>query len=51
MEQSHAETPFSQLLYIWAAFHITRIIRSTRPGYLAGQISADVAATGNPTGA
>ena len=28
MEQSHAETPFSHLLYIWAAYHITRIIRS-----------------------
>jgi hypothetical protein len=51
MDPSHAETPFSQLLFLWAAFHISRIIASMKPRYLAGQISADVAATGNPEGA
>ena len=51
MEPSHAETPFSQLLFPWAAFHVSRIIASMKPRYLAGQISADVAATGNPEGA
>ena len=48
---SHAETPFRQLVLLWAAFHVSRIIASMKPRYLAGQISADVAATGNPTGA
>ena len=51
MEPSHAETPFSRLLFLWAAFHVSRIIASMKPKYLAGQISADVAATGNPEGA
>jgi len=50
MDPSHAETPFSQLLLLWAAFHISRIIASMKPKYLAGQIGADVAASGNPTG-
>ena len=47
---SHAETPFSQLLLRWAATMISRIIASMKPKYLAGQIGADVAATGNPSG-
>ena len=51
MEPLHAEEPFSQLLFRWAAFHIARIAASTRPKYLAGQIGADVAASGNPMGA
>ena len=58
MEPSYAETPFSRLLFLWAAFHVSRIIdsferagMSMKPRYLAGQISADVAATGNPEGA
>jgi len=51
MEPSHAEAPFSQLLFRWAAYHISRITAPMKPKYLAGQIGADVAATGNPTGA
>jgi hypothetical protein len=51
MEPSHAETPFSQLLFRWAAYQISCITTSMKPKHLAGQISADVAASGNPTGA
>lgn len=51
VEPSQAETPFSQLLLRWAAYQISRIIASMKPKHLAGQISADVAASGNPTGA
>ncbi|WP_157088796.1 hypothetical protein [Bradyrhizobium jicamae] len=51
MEPSHAETPFTQVLFLWAAFHVSRLVASMEPKYLAGQISADVAATGNPSGA
>ena len=51
MEPSYAEMPFRQLLLLWAACHVSRIIASMKPGYLAGQINADVAASGNPTGA
>ena len=51
MQPSHAEAPFSQLLFRWAAYQISRITASMKPKYLAGQISADVAATGNPEGA
>ena len=51
MEPSHAETPFAQSLFRWAADQISRIAVSIKPKYLAGQIGADVAATGNPTGA
>ena len=47
---SHAETPFAQLLFSWAVHVISRTIASIRPNYLAGQIAADVAATGNPSG-
>ena len=51
MERHHTlKTPFSQLLFRWAAYQISRIAASMRPKYLAGQIAADVAATGNPTG-
>ena len=46
-----AGTPFSRLLLLWTAFHFSRTIASMKPGYRAGQISADIAATGNPTGA
>ncbi|WP_426528216.1 hypothetical protein [Bradyrhizobium sp. McL0615] len=51
MEPSQAETPFSQLLLRWAAYQIAGFIASMKPKHLAGQISADVAASGNPTGA
>ena len=50
MEPSHAETPFSQLLFRWAAWQILRITASMKPKYLAGQINADVAVSGNPAG-
>ena len=51
MQPSHAETPFSQLLFRWATYQISLITASIKPKHLAGQISADVAASGNPTGA
>jgi hypothetical protein len=47
---SHTETPFSQLLVLWAAHQVARIAASIRPKHLAGQISADVAASGYPSG-
>jgi hypothetical protein len=50
MDPSHAETPFSQLLLLWAAFHISRIIAPMKPEHLASQINAHVAASGNPEG-
>jgi hypothetical protein len=51
MESPYAKMPFPRLLLLWAAFHVSRIIASMKPGHPAGQISADVAATNNPTGA
>lgn len=51
MESPYAKMPLTRLLLLWIAFHFSRIMASVRPRYLAGQISADVAATGNPTGA
>jgi hypothetical protein len=51
MESPYAKMPFARLLLLWAAFHVSRIIASMKPGHPAGQISADVAATNNPTGA
>jgi hypothetical protein len=51
VEPSQAETPFSRLLLRWAAYQISGFIASMKPKHLAGQISADVAASGNPTGA
>ena len=51
VEPSQAETPFSQLLWRWAAYQVSRITASMKPKHLAGQISADVATSGNPTGA
>jgi hypothetical protein len=51
MDPLQAEAPFSQLLLRWAAYHVARIAASIRPNYLAGQIGADVAASGNPMGA
>ena len=47
----YAEMPFLRLLFLWAAFHVSRIIASMKPDYLASQINADVAASGNPEGA
>ena len=51
MESPYAETPFARLLLLWASYNASRIIASMKPRYLAGQISADVAASNNPTGA
>jgi hypothetical protein len=50
MDPSHADTPFSQLLLHWAAYHVARIAASMKPKYIASQVGADVAASGNPTG-
>ena len=51
MESPYAKTPFTRLLALWISFHVSRVMASMKPGYLAGQINADVAASGNPTGA
>jgi hypothetical protein len=48
---SQADTPFSQPLLNWAAERISRAIEAIRPTHRAGQIAADVAASGNPSGA
>jgi hypothetical protein len=50
MDSPYAETPFTRLLVLWISFHASRIAASMKPRYLADQIGADVAATGNPTG-
>ncbi len=51
MEPSYAEMPFRRLLLLWASFHASRIVAAMKPRYLASQINADVAASGNPEGA
>jgi hypothetical protein len=51
MDSPYAETPFPRLLVLWISFHISRIAASMKPRYLASHINADVAASGNPTGA
>jgi hypothetical protein len=48
---SQTETPFSQLLLSWAEERIVRVIVAIKPKHRAGQIAADVAASGNPSGA
>ena len=50
MEPSYAEMPFRQLLFLWASFHLSRLIASMKPEHLASQINAHVAASGNPEG-
>ena len=50
MESPYAETPFTRLLLLWISFHASRFAASMKPNYRAGQINADVAASGNPTG-
>jgi hypothetical protein len=47
---SQADTPFSQQLLSWAADRISRTITAVRPTHRAGQIAADIAASGNPSG-
>jgi hypothetical protein len=47
---SQANTPFSQLLLSWAADRISRTMVAIRPTHRAGQIAADIAAGGNPSG-
>ena len=51
MESPYADTPFTRLLVLWLSFHVSRIAASMKPRYLADQINADVAASGNPEGA
>jgi hypothetical protein len=48
---SQADTPFSQLLLSWATDRISRTMTAIRPAHQASQIAADVAASGNPSGA
>jgi hypothetical protein len=48
---SQADTPFSQLLLSWAADRLSRTTTAIKPTHRAGQIAADVAASGNPSGA
>lgn len=48
---SHTEAPFSQALFNWAADRISRTMASIKPKHQASHIAADVAASGNPSGA
>jgi hypothetical protein len=48
---SQAETSFTQLLSSWTAERIARTFAAIRPQHRADQIAADVAASGNPSGA
>jgi hypothetical protein len=45
-----AETPFLQMLLIWAVDRIARAL-AIRPNHLASQVATIVAASGNPSGA
>lgn len=47
---SQADTPFSQLLLNWMTDRISRTVAAIRPTHRAGQIAADIAAGGNPSG-
>jgi hypothetical protein len=47
----HAETPFLQMLLIWAVDRIARALATIRPNHLASQVATIVAASGNPSGA
>lgn len=48
---SQAEAQFSQALFSWAADRISRAMTAIKPKHQASQIAADVAASGNPSGA
>jgi hypothetical protein len=48
---SQTEAPFSQVLLNWMTDRISRTAAAIRPKHQAGQIAADVAAGGNPSGA
>lgn len=48
---SQADTPFSQLLLSWATDRVARTMTAIRPKHSAKEIAADVAASGNPSGA
>jgi hypothetical protein len=48
---SQAEASFTQLLSGWTAERIARTFAAIRPRHRADQIAADVAASGNPSGA
>jgi hypothetical protein len=48
---SQTEIPLSQVLSNWAADQISRTMATIKPKHRAGEIAADVAASGNPSGA
>jgi hypothetical protein len=48
---SQTEASFSQVLLNWAAERISRTVAAIRPKHQAAQIAAEVAASGNPSGA
>jgi hypothetical protein len=48
---SQTETSLSQALFNWSADRISRAIAAIKPKYRADQIAAEVAASGNPSGA
>ena len=48
---SKAEIPLLQTLCNWSADRILVTLAALKPKQRAGQIAADVAATGNPSGA
>jgi hypothetical protein len=48
---SQTEASFSQALLNWSADLVLRAAASMKPKHRAGQIAAEVAASGNPSGA
>jgi hypothetical protein len=48
---SHDQTPFSQLVLLWASDRISLALAAIKPKHRAGQIAAHIAASGNPSGA
>jgi hypothetical protein len=48
---SQPEVPFLQVLLSWSADRVLRAAASMKPKHRADQIAAEVAASGNPSGA
>ena len=47
---SHAEMSFSQMLLSWMTHQISRGMTAIKPAYRASDVTAAIAASGNPTG-
>jgi hypothetical protein len=48
---SHTDTSFWQALLNWGVDQTSRAKASTKPSYRADEIAAEIAASGNPSGA